>query len=99
MVLLFSYLFIGNTTANETIVMILVVFTVVGDNYLRYSHSAPQSRLYLSEVYDAGDAHNLQHAVPVVGLAELVVLLRTPRVRARTPAGMYRVCYGRNAVV
>lgn len=53
---------------------------------LRYPHGTAQAGLYLAEVHDAGDADHLQHAVPVVGLAELVVLLGTPRVRAGAPA-------------
>ena len=54
--------------------------------YLRYPHGASQARLDLPQVHDSRDPHDLQHAVPVVGLAELIVLLRAPRVRARTPA-------------
>lgn len=55
-------------------------------SYLRYPHGASQAGLDLPQVHDAGDAHDLQHTIPVVGLAELVVLFRAPRVSARTPA-------------
>lgn len=50
------------------------------------AHGTTKSALYLSHVYNAGDADHLQHAVVVSRSHELVITLRTPWVGPRRPA-------------
>ena len=50
------------------------------------ANGAPQSTLYLPQVDDPSDCDDLEHAVVVGGLTELVLLLLPPGVRPRRPA-------------
>ncbi len=54
--------------------------------YLYNSNGWSESGLYLSQMDDACDADDLQHAVPVVRRRELVVFLRAPHIRPAAPA-------------
>jgi hypothetical protein len=54
--------------------------------YLNNPDGWSKSGLNLSEVNDPGDPDHLQHAVPVVGFAELVVTLVAPGIGPGTPA-------------
>jgi len=58
---------------------------------LSNTDAVAESRVNLSHVYDAGDADDLQVAVVVRRLAELVLLLRAPGVGSRTPAENHKV--------
>ncbi len=42
-------------------------------------------------MHNAGDSNHLEDSVPVVGLGELLVLFRTPRIGARRPTGNDKV--------
>ena len=54
--------------------------------YLNNPDGWAESWLDLTQMDDTGDTDDLQHAVPVVGRRELVVLLRAPGVGTTTPA-------------
>ena len=47
--------------------------------------SAAQTTLHLAQMHDPGDAHDLQHAVPVGRLPKHIISLRAPRIAASTP--------------
>ena len=53
---------------------------------LHYPDGGPQAALDLSEMDDTLHSNYLQHPVPVVGLGELLVLLRAPDVGPGAPA-------------
>ena len=53
---------------------------------LHYPDGGPQAALDLSEMDDTLHSNYLQHPVPVVGLGELLVLLRSPDVGPGAPA-------------
>ena len=59
--------------------------------YLNDPDGRAKSGLNLSKVNDAGDSDDFEHAVPVVGLAELVVTLVAPRVRPGSPT--VKICF------
>lgn len=56
-----------------------------GQVYLCYPGGSSYTRLYLAQMDDSRNPHNLQHTIVVIGSGEVVVLIGAPRVGAAAP--------------